>query len=1301
MITHIFHISDLHIFEKNYVNLNNSWEKLIANIIRWSNYKTTTLLVITGDIFEYKTYLNSDDVHIFYKMMNALEVNSIRTFIIPGNHDYNINTLFAQDNISILLGGATDTPLVRYVKDNQDTYWTYIKCFPKTGVYTIENIKFWVYSPIDKKIPQELLDINSNVSYTNIALLHEPIIYAKYDNGEKINNGRFRQSDLAKFNIVMLGDIHRPQMLAPNMGYAGSFVQKNRGEGLYHGYILWNILDRIGQHIWIPLKEVSIKLIAENNTITPLEDIESKITNIALIHKNCSPDWLQNTIEMIRQKYRMPINQILRQDTLSHTDEKLEINNVQSPLNSKISHSDMIRQILTKKYPNNAELELMIQRVLDYHNNFLQNRKLSPSISYKLKYLTWSNVFCYGPKNYINFENVKGLVSLSGRNKTGKSSVIDILIRILFNECERGYKEDIINKNAKMAHIKCCFTIGDSEYIIEQSWQKYSSSGTHRLFCNGENITKDTLIKTYKYIKEDLGLGNYKDFVNLTTALQNRNFIVDLDKKDTYALLCKILDIDTMKDIEEHVKKERDFLKRDKKNKIKEIEQLGCLSFDNDQWKIEFEKIEKENLEAIKEQGFLEIEIENLNNKKCELNRKIQKIDLPDNWTSASILEYLNKKDFVLPWTAEEQDNLKKELQALIIEFEVKKNKYTGLSSKKINSSNDYLKKYLSSINVPDILDDPDKNKILDELKAVAQQNKWNIGEFKTNYTIEELNMFPICKWNITELYKNIQPCNQKNIIMYSLENESIDDLQNLEDQLELIKMATKNYQIHKAKYKVAKEVIDLFNDNTSIKDKYYPIFEKYNNEYITSKNLSKQDEKEITLKINNINKYKEIQKNNHIISNNIEIEKKIEEYNKYQDVINDIKIWEAIDKNNKIELANLAWEEYCNMEKQLEQKALKSELLNIKEKVNEYKQQISKWDSINMNFVLKNDGTTHEVNIEKYEIQKKNEIYEDELKKIDEYYLSKINELKLKSAEVLTLDKKLNEMKQLYERHNQLKKIIVEIDDTINLYDLYYSCINYKTGIPSAILRQTCIILTEQCNKILNNISDFSVEFLFEEDIKIYTLHKTQTIDTRVPASMASGFQKFILDMIMRIVLTKLSNISNPNIIFIDEGFGCLDKENFNSICLCLDKLKDNFDSMIIITHISELKSYMDMNISIYRENDYSKLEYGKLTENQMDLEINNEAKKIKKQLEEKGYIEQKEQLEEKEFIDELYKVLEIDQSLFAENNNLFKKNNNNYYCESCKKSFKRLEQFKTHLTSKSYKAKHIKALTINSKKE
>jgi DNA repair exonuclease SbcCD ATPase subunit len=1281
MITHIFHISDIHIFDKNYKNIINSWKQLVKIICEWPSYKTNVLLVITGDIFEYKTHLNSDDIRLFYDLMNQLESMYIRTIIIPGNHDYNINSKCAQDNISILL------------RQEWTKSWKYVQCYPKTGAYIIDNICFYVYSPIDKLTP--LVQDNGK---KKIALLHEPIISAKYDNNESIFNGRFKQNDLQQYDIVMLGDIHKPQFLAPNMAYAGSFVQKNKGEGINHGYILWDVDKCIGKHHWIPLAEIALKIVAiDNKFAAPLPNINADITYIGLIYRNCSADWLKEASNIIRDKYKMPISQIIRNESTQKL--KLDIPNTLQMESSSFSHANLIIEKLKKSNTGDD----MINRVLDYHNKFMQNRQLAPTIRYYIKYLAWSNVFCYGPDNFINFEELHGLVALVGRNKIGKSSIIDILLRILFNECERGHKDDIINKHAKSAYIKCCFRIINDDYIIEQSWQKYTTATTFHLYKNGEEITKDTLVKTYKYIRDDLGLGNYKDFVNLTTALQNRKFIIDLDKKDIYSLLCKLLDIDAMRDIEEHVKKERDFLRRDKKIRLKELDALGPELNREDAWEKEKMRIQIQRDNEIATRDTNLIKLNTIVQQICDLHRKIQIVDLDPNWKPQEV------QSIKMPYNDDKYSEYTINLNNLKIELEVYRDRLSQFDRtkiKQINSQN--FDKLIEYIGV-------ECHNLPDDIIELSKSRLWHIDPLKTSYNYDELVKYLKCQDTpdpVTEF------TNQKKIINMNPPPEpGIDELKKILQEYSDTTPYLHEYRAQRNAVKdIIKDVKTIYNNIDLSGDEIYKyhenvlthlnsLYDQYNKAYHTAKKASKIDIDKINSSLDDWKKYETIQKNNDIIRKSMIVQK-------WNDVQHDFTQHIHMQENDKIRNAENLCKQYNDIIYRNQYAEIKEKITSIKNEIYKLQELIDIYDNA---VRQEKEYSEYDANLAKYKQIQINNMLDaniDELKKIQ---CDIVADIKASDDTISTYDRNIENIKNLSVRYAEIKHKIIEIDDALSLYDVYYECINHKTGIPSNILKRVCNVLSDRCNDILNNITDFNVEFVFDEEIRIYTISKTSGVDVRLSASLGSGFQKFLLDMIMRIVLTKISNISNPNILFVDEGFGCLDKSNFTNVCSCLMKMKSNFDAMIVITHIPELQSYMDQLLEVSNDG-LSKLQFGQLTIDDYDLFENINLRIIKQTIDNNRTSNQvaakdknpevivladapnepsQSTIWDKE-ASELCAKFNIEPSTLSDEiyKRIIIQNGDTYTCQPCQKSFKKIEQSNAHIYTKTYKTKHYKFL-------
>jgi energy-coupling factor transporter ATP-binding protein EcfA2 len=200
--------------------------------------------------------------------------------------------------------------------------------------------------------------------------------------------------------------------------------------------------------------------------------------------------------------------------------------------------------------------------------------------------------------------------------------------------------------------------------------------------------------------------------------------------------------------------------------------------------------------------------------------------------------------------------------------------------------------------------------------------------------------------------------------------------------------------------------------------------------------------------------------------------------------------------------------------------------------------------------------------------------------------------------------EEKVRSISIIHENENR-KHVILKNLKSYNLelefLNMYRRCVDKKKGISQSILMKLCKKINLECNRILNEISDFNilVEINTKMMLRIYTIETNKVNPLKIPASMASGYQKFIMDMILRIVLLNdLSgisgnNISNPNILILDEGFGCLDKENFIEVAKILKKLKQCFSCIMVITHINELKSYADKSIDIKRSNQVSKINY------------------------------------------------------------------------------------------------------------
>lgn len=175
-----------------------------------------------------------------------------------------------------------------------------------------------------------------------------------------------------------------------------------------------------------------------------------------------------------------------------------------------------------------------------------------------------------------------------------------------------------------------------------------------------------------------------------------------------------------------------------------------------------------------------------------------------------------------------------------------------------------------------------------------------------------------------------------------------------------------------------------------------------------------------------------------------------------------------------------------------------------------------------------------------------------------------------------------LNRISQLEANNKLLEDKTIEYE----VYDKYIKATG-RDGIPYMILKNILPIIESEVNEILSMSTKFTIQLELEDlNINGYIVGGS-TIDTeRWPIELASGMEKFIISTAMRSSLVRLSGLPKPNFLLVDEGFGALDSENIRSIVGVLDHLKSKFKFILCVSHIVELRDYVDKIINVTNNN-------------------------------------------------------------------------------------------------------------------
>ena len=703
MIKTIAHLADIHIRKLHrFVEYRQVFKKLYKQL---KDLKPDAIY-IGGDVVHGKLDTSPEEVRMVANFfLNLCKIAP--TIIIPGNHDCNLNNKSREDTLSPIVD------LVQKITPNLH-YWK------KSGVYTMDNIDFGVMSIFDhdkegNQLTDGLPNPNDLENKHKIALFHGGVDKHFYDNGFQVEDDRVKISDFEGYDMVLLGDIHKRQFLnkEETIAYPGSLIQQNYSEEPSHGFLLWDVDKRKATYHQVEndygykILRVEQGKILNSTTGNPYE-----LTFMPPKGRVKIKFW-DTTLEQIKdiqmglRKQYPKLKEVIteRQDNISigqDRDNKLDIGDVRD-----INYQNELLEDFLKRNVDGIDEKTIqrVQQINDMTNNSpeIYDGDITRNVDWKIKSFEFSNMFCYGKGNKIDFKKLDGTVGVVAPNHSGKSSIMDAIAYTIYDVCSRTNRAlDVMNKKRTTFKSKLNLEINGIDYWIERD-AKYKV----RNHKDGKK-THMCPVKVKFYMIDDAGeevdlsgaarfnsqygsgtneeikkvLGTFDDFILTSLSLQN-NGMNFLDKKqaERKKILSTFMDIDIFEQLESIAKsdsnEERVLLRQfQKKDSYKE---LGLMN----QKIIEMEKDEKILSEEDKK---IDKELTSLENEKIELVRQLYKIDESYDINELNkINNSLENKKEQLENQLKEDKEYKETLRPLYMEYH---NKLTEIDEEKIH--NDY-----------------------------------------------------------------------------------------------------------------------------------------------------------------------------------------------------------------------------------------------------------------------------------------------------------------------------------------------------------------------------------------------------------------------------------------------------------------------------------------------------------------------------------------------------------------------------------------------------------------------------------
>lgn len=688
-------------------------------------------------------------------------------------------------------------------------------------------------------------------------------------------------------------------------------------------------------------------------------------------------------------------------------------------------------------------------------------------------------------------------------------------------------KENIKNISEKLLLYK-----NEKNDIIKQTNE--TKKEKEKLIPTIEPLIQEKFSETLEEL-QNLEINNVNNLNDI-----KKTFIKDWDndeiekstiEKEIHSLIKKVIDNESFKEKWKEICKIFNTLKEARGKKVKEESLKECS----------YEKSTKQIIKNIK------LAEDFINENESTTNINEENIDI----IKEEIFELHNNKPSIPVFI-----NLEKVKDKFTIKNNILENLDITLKNQTISINN--LKKELKKYNdISDniLINSKDIEENIHKNKEKERQNKT-----KLNNITEKLTHISIIKKQL-ELYeydpKCKYCCNNEFVIDAKKKIKDEDELllsQNkITKEIEEIEENIKNQKNKKIKFELIHKIEEHDKNISNIQnaiDEFHTL-QKIKDELIIF-------DKKLEDKNNTLKKMKKI----------IKIHKSIANVKEYLVILKELQ-----KKYNKIYVKNIEDTKYNNI---IDEK--KQFLYN---RLDDIKKYIHKKNTI-QNLINTIDTIKNNIKIKKQNIKliEKNNITKKTLTLLTDI-------IENNNTKIINIIQKETEL------HYNLKKYkdnLLKYDENKDKYDeitkksiILQSFIEmtHHNGIPSYLLKKVTTLLQNNVNIILSEYSTMKVcikNEAKETSIKIVNNKYKNGLN----AKMLCGSEKFLVELAFRVAFQMLSNISKPNFFICDEGWSCLDEKTRSNLDLILKTLLGYNDYILTVSHINDVKKWMNNHIKI-----------------------------------------------------------------------------------------------------------------------
>ena len=171
------------------------------------------------------------------------------------------------------------------------------------------------------------------------------------------------------------------------------------------------------------------------------------------------------------------------------------------------------------------------------------------------------------------------------------------------------------------------------------------------------------------------------------------------------------------------------------------------------------------------------------------------------------------------------------------------------------------------------------------------------------------------------------------------------------------------------------------------------------------------------------------------------------------------------------------------------------------------------------------------------------------------------------------------------------------EVDDYTAI-----ACALSKDGIQALLIEDTLPEIEQEANNLLSRLTNNQAHLSIESLRDLKSGRTKETLDIKIsdavgvrPYELFSGGEAFRIDFALRIAISKLlarrAGTALQTLI-IDEGFGSQDEEGLANIMECLYTIAQDFEKIIIVSHLASMKEQFPVHFLVTKQSQGSQVQ-------------------------------------------------------------------------------------------------------------